>query len=319
MRRLALLAGFAPMCVLWGLAASAAPRVELRDQPADGRLEVVIDGKPAAVYRYGGVDLPHFFPVRSPSGKELTIDRTEPYPHHRSLWFADTVVLAGRRQASFYNAWYSKIDKKDPQSAFRDHIRHVAFRMEKPKGSEAAYTERLVWEMDRTVPVLDEERRVRVVALDRGQYLLDLTFTLTAAHGDVKFTSDQAHYAWPYVRMHPQFSVDKGGTMVNSEGGVNQKGTHNRRARWVDYSNSVDGVTEGLAILGHDASGPAPLWLTRDYGTFGPRREGARHGKPFELKKGESLRQRVGVLIHAGDAKGADVAGVYQRYLAGKL
>lgn len=327
MRRSLLVAGLVTLLALVGLAPSAdtppadggSARVELRDREADGRLEIVVGGKTAAIYRYGGVDLPHFFPVSSPSGKELTIDRTEPYPHHRSLWFADTVVLTGHRQASFYNAWYTKIDKKDPRSPFRDHIRHVEFTAQKAKGNEAEYSERLLWEMDRKVPVLDEERQVRVVGLERGQYFLDLRFTVTASYGDVKFTSDQAHYAWPYVRMHPRFSVDKGGTMVNSEGGVNQKETNNRRARWVDYSNTIDGVTEGLAILTHDAAGPAPLWLTRDYGTFGPRREGARHGKPFELKKGESLRQRVGVLIHGGDAKAAGIDRWYQRYLDGKL
>lgn len=323
MRRL-LLVGFVPLVALAGLTSSADPaagpaRVELRERQAEGRLEVVVGGKTAAVYRHGGVDLPHFFPVLSPSGKELTIDRAEPFPHHRSLWFADTVALRGRRQASFYNAWYMRIDKNDPQSPFRDRVRHLAFADRKAKGNEATYRERLVWEMDQKVPVLDEDRQVRVVALDRGQYFLDLRFTLTAAHGDVQFTSDQAHYAWPYVRMHPQFSVDRGGTLVNSEGEVNQKGTNNRRASWVDYSNRVGGATEGLAIFTDASTGPAPLWLTRNYGTFGPRREGARHGKPFDLKKGESIRQRVGILIHTGDAKAADVEGRYRQYRAGKL
>jgi hypothetical protein len=311
--------------VLFAIAGSVLPadkdaaHVQLKQDDAQGRLLILIDGVERAVYRYGAVDLPHFFPLNSPSGKSLTIDKTDPYPHHRALWFADTVVLEGRRQTSFYNALYSQVDRKDPQSPFRDRIRHVEFSSQKAAGKQAEYCERLLWEMDLNVPVLDETRQVRIVAFDQGEFLLDLAFTLNAAYGDVKFTSDGAHYAWPYVRMHPQFSVAKGGTLTNSEGGVNQKGTHNQRARWVDYSNTIDGVTEGLAFFTHDQDEPAPLWLTRDYGTFGVRRADAQNGKPFTVKKGERLQQRVGILIHRGDVKAGQVAERYRQYLDGKL
>jgi hypothetical protein len=284
-----------------------------------GRLKIDIGGKDAVEYRYKDVDLPHFFPVKSPSGKLLTIEKTEPYPHHRSLWFADTVHLAGHRQASFYNALYTQVDKNDPTSPFRDHVRHVEFQSPGSSGRQAEYGEKLVWEMDLNVPVLDEVRHVRLVDLDNREYLLDLDFTLTATHGDVAFKSDVAHYAWPYVRMNPQFSVDKGGTLTNSEGQVNQKATNNQRARWVDYCNTVDGVTEGLAFLTHDQSEPAATWLTRDYGTFGVRRPDPQNGRPFALKKGESLHQRVGILVHKGDVRTGRVAERYRLFVDGKL
>ena len=293
--------------------------VTLVDDPAAGCLKINATGRTLVAYRYGGVDLPHFFPILSPSGKSLTIDRTEPYPHHRSLWFADTVALAGHRQASFYNALYTQLDPKDPKSPFRDHIRHVRFLSPRSSGNQAEYEEALVWEMDRDVPVIDESRRVRLVLLGRGQYLLDLSFTLTASHGDVAFASDATHYAWPFVRMNPQFSVDKGGTITSSAGGVNQKGTDKQRARWVDYSSTVDGVTEGLAFLTHDRDEPPPTWLTRDYGTFGVRRADSRNGKPFTLAQGQSLHQRVGILVHRGDVKAGWVAERYWQYVGNAL
>lgn len=301
-----------------GLAA-AESKIELKSDDAQGQLQILLDGKPAAVYRYVGVDLPHFFPLNSPSGKLLTIDKTDPYPHHRSLWFADTVVLEGHRQASFYNGLYSQVDRKDPKSPYRDHVRHVEFSDIKSSGSHAEYGEKLLWEMDLNVPVLDEVRHVKIAALGDGQYFLDFSFTLTASYGDVKFASDVAHYAWPYVRMHPQFSVDKGGTMTSSTGAVNQKATHNQRAWWIDYSSTIEGATEGLAFFTHSQEEPAPTWLTRDYGTFGPRRPDAQNGKPFTVKKGDCLKQRVGILVHRGDVKEARVAERYQQYLDGKL
>jgi len=306
------------------LAAAAVPsepaRIELKRDDAQGQLHVLLDGREALVYRYGSdVDLPHYFPVRSPSGKPMTVQQTEPYPHHRSLWFADTVQLEGRRKASFYMALYSRADAKDPKSPFRDRVRHVEFLPDRVENGQAEIGTKLVWEMDGNVPVLDELRRVRIVALGQGEYFLDMTFTLTAAYGDVHFVSDATHYAWPYVRMCPEFSVAQGGKIVNSEGGVDQAGTNGKPARWVDYSNAVGGETEGLAVFSHAEDGQPRLWLTRDYGTFGPRRDEARNGKPFTVKQGESIAQRVGILVHRGDATSGRVAQRYQQYLDGKL
>ena len=88
--------------------APAADSIEFELSTAPGRLRILIGGQEALVYHYGtNWDLPHFYPVRSPSGKSMTVEKPDPYPHHRSFWFADTVQLEGHRQASFYNALYS--------------------------------------------------------------------------------------------------------------------------------------------------------------------------------------------------------------------
>ena len=307
---------------LWSSGALAAEpaRIELKTDDAQGLFQVLIDGREAFVYQYGPqVDLPHYYPVRSPSGKLLTIEQTDPYPHHRSVWFADTVELAGKRKASFYNALYSRVDPKDPKSPFRDRVRHVEFLPPAVQDNEAKLGMKLVWEMDLNVPVLDEQRQMRIKALEGGEYFVDLTFTLTASYGDVRFVSDTAHYAWPYVRIHPQFSGDQGGKLINSEGGAGQKETHNQPAHWIDYSNAVEGQTEGLAIFSHSDNPYPHRWLTREYGTFGPRRADDRNGKPFVVGKSESLQQRVGILVHKGDVQSGRVAQRYQQYLEGKL
>ena len=263
------------------VALPAAPRLNLTEDDGAGKTDLLIDGNTAAVYRYGDdVDLPHLI-LFSPSGKQLLVERTEPYPHHRCFWFADTVQLEGKRKVSFYNAWYSRLDKNDPKSAFKDHIRHVSYDAT-PVGDEQLNVDmQLVWEMDQDVPVLDETRNMRVIALGNGEYFLDVTFTLTAAHGDVAFVSDAVHYAWPYLRMTKEFSVQGGGTITNSEGGVNQKATNMKPATWVDYSNTIDGVTEGVAFFSHPDNEHPHKWLTLDYGCFGPRRVDAKSGKKF--------------------------------------
>jgi hypothetical protein len=212
-----------------------------------------------------------------------------------------------------------RVDPQDPNSPYRDHIRHAAFLPSRFDEDRAQLGMQLVWEMDGDLPVLDEKREMRIVALGGGEYFLDLTFTLTAAHGDVEFLSDWSHYAWPYVRMHPQFSEQNGGRMVNSEGGVGEPEVMGKTAVWVDYTNTLDGVTEGLAIFSHTDNPQPHKWFNRGYGTFGPRREDDRSGKPFTLKKGESLRCRAGILVHRGDTQAGRVAERYREYIEGKL
>jgi hypothetical protein len=301
--------------------ANVEPRIVLKNDEAAGRLSICVDGAEALVYRYGkDVGFPHFYPIWSPSGKAMTVQEAPPYPHHQSFWFADTVALEGQRKASFYNAIYSRIDKKDPHSPFKDQIVHVEFLPEKQRAPDQVETGmKLVWQIDQKVPVLDQEQRVRVVALGGGQYFLDLRYRVIASYGEVKFVGDAIHYAWPYVRMHPQFSVEQGGRLTNSEGGINQKETNGREAHWIDDSNTIDGVGEGLAIFSHSENEYPHKWLTRDYGTFGPRRPEAQSGKAFTLAKGQSLVRRVGVLVHTGDVKSGQVAARYQQYLEGKL
>jgi hypothetical protein len=301
---------------------TAGRRVGLERDDQAGRLRVLIDGQEALVYQYGDdQDLAHYWPVRSPSGRSMTIEHPEPYPHHRSFWFADTVRLDGRREVSFYNALYSAASRKDPKPPFRDHVRHVAFGPGAipTRPGQALVQCTLVWEMDYDQPVLDERRTMRIVPLGRGEYFLDVTFTVTASYGDVTFTSDAVHYAWPYVRMDPTFSVQQGGTITNSAGGVNQEGTNGKEAKWVDYTNTVEGETEGLAIFSHTDNDQPHQWLTRDYGCFGPRRVDARSGHPFALKKGQSLSRRVGILVHRGDVKTGKVAERYAQYVEGRL
>jgi hypothetical protein len=294
-----------------------AGEIRLDREDTKGQLTVFINGKPAFIYQYAPtVDLAHYWPLNSPSGKNMLVQQTEPYPHHRSFWFADTVKLNGGREISIYNALYTgeKVGAQTYKPPFRDHIRHQEFVRCQAEGSRAEIDSKLVWEMDYDKPVLDEKRQLIVTALGEGEYLLDIMFTLTASYGDVEFVSDAVHYAWPYLRMHPRFSGENGGVITTDNGAKGQEATNMKPALWIDYSNTVEGKTEGLAVFQYP-DGKSHNWLTREYGCFGPRRPDDQSGKPFTLKKGQSLSQRVGVLVHRGDVKSGRVSQRYLEYI----
>ncbi len=301
------------------VAVAPSPSVELQPDEAAKKLVVLVDGRAAWSYQYGDeFALPHYWPIHSPSGKQLTVQRPDPYPHHRSLWIADKVQGVDGPAVDFYHCWKNLRNSEDPAAGFRHFIRHQRFGKLEADGKTARVEEELQWIVDEQTPVLDEHRQLRVVALGEGEYFLDLSWKLTAAHGDVKFLSDGVHYAWPYVRMHPQFSGQQGGVITNDQRQHGQAGTNNAPASWIDYSNTVEGRTEGLAVFIYP-DGESHRWLTREYGTFGPRRSDKLSGNRFTLEAGESLRGRVGILIHRGDARSGRIAERYRQYIEDQL
>ncbi|MGB2906134.1 MAG: DUF6807 family protein [Candidatus Aminicenantaceae bacterium] len=299
---------------------SGVPEIQLQNDEAGGILRVLISGQEAFVYQYAArLDLAHYWPLNSPSGRNMLVQQTEPYPHHRSMWFADTVRFKGERDVSTYNALYSGEQSRENtyDPPFSDHVRHRSFRRLDTAVGRAVVDSELVWEMDKDRPILNETRHVIVHALGKGEYLLDLMFTLTSAYGDVEFVSDDVHYAWPYLRLQTRFSGENGGVITDDIGTAGQEATNMQVALWIDYSNTLEGITEGVAVFQWPDE-QDHRWLTREYGCFGPRRPDAQSGHPFVLEEGESLTQRVGVLVHRGDVKTGRVAERYQSYVSGK-
>jgi hypothetical protein len=294
--------------------------IELHQDDEAGRLHVIIDGREGFIYQYTcWLDIPHIWPLYSPSGKNMLVQQAEPYPHHRSFYVADTVRLEGKREVSTYYGLNSgqSIGTESYGPPYRNHIRHEKFTRLETEDGRAVIGAKLVWEMDGDTGVLEEQRQLAIHSLGKGEYLIDMTFELIAAYGNVEFVSDDVHYAWPFVRMHPRFSGENGGRLVADDGATGEANTNMKTARWIDYTNTVEGVTEGLAVF-QFPDGKEHRWLTREYGIFGPRRSDEESGRPFMLEKGESIIQRVGILVHSGDVKAGRIAERYKQYIESK-
>lgn len=260
--------------------------------------------------------IPHWYPLRSPSGKDLVIEHPDPYPHHRAMWIADKVQLGDGPIVDYYHCFKNQVDPDDAGKGYTAAIRQLDLPVCELRDGKAVIHSRLQWSTEST-PVLDDERTMVVTPLPDDEALLDLTVTLRASYGPVTFHSDAVHYAWPYLRVHPQFSVEHGGRLIDDVGRSGQAATNDRYANWMDYSNTVDGVTEGVAVF-LPQDGQWHKWLTRDYGCFGPRRPDAESGTRFSLAKGESLAGRVRIFVHRGDVHDGRVAERYRDYVEGR-
>lgn len=287
---------------------TGAPVVTLFEDPDAGILRVEIDRAEAFSYRYDRqYALPHVWPLRSPGGQSMLVQHPDPYPHHRSLWIADRVQVGDGPDVDFYHCWKNYRDGEHPERGFKSFIRHTGFERAEASGTEAELVATLEWVIEEETIALRERRSFHVTALGDGEYILDLAWSLLAADGDVKFNSDWVHYAWPYVRMDRVWSGEHGGVIEDDQGRRGQADTNEKYAEWIDYSNTVDGEQAGLAVVLPAGDEPRK-WLTREYGTFGPRRVDARSGTGFTLKQGDTLEGRVAILVHRGDAGTGRVA-----------
>ena len=300
---------------------------------AGNRIDVLVDHKPFTSYYFGlEAPKPYLHPLRSARGTIVTRGfpmasnvpgESHDHPHHRGMFFAHgdingidfwgeaqfaekaPVVIGGRKYSSENlpkgRTVFRKLEemRSSPDSAIIRATFDLAGADGNPFGGETqSYT-------------------IRGDASDR---IIDCEFAIIANRGRPLKMGDtkEGTFAIRVVKAleEPQ------GHMLNSEGGVGEKGIWGKRADWVDYSGTVMGEKVGIAIFDHPTSVKHPTyWHARAYGLFAvnpfgehdfyndPKRDGS-----VTIPAGGSLTFRYRVLIHDGDAHEAKVAQAYQRY-----
>ena len=286
-----------PLCALlvvaaWlpGFAAAGEPKPVPRMQAIPLPLSQISfqrDGEEIARY-YFGADLkrPFLYPIIGPAGRSLTRmghpHDPETHSHHNSMWIAHEMVDG-------VNYWD---DKPGPRIAHRRILQFVE------TDSEASIETENAWLNAEGKTVIRELRRTAIQPLENKEWLLflDLEF-----HADEKpVTFGQSAFGIVAVRMAKTIDVnDGGGTIRNSEGGVDEKGCFRLPARWVDYSGPiVAGKQEGITLMDHPSNThfPAPCHVRDD----GWMDSAFTFPGAVEVKPGEPLRLRYCLYVHAG-------------------
>lgn len=257
----------------------------------DGALDLTLNGQLIAsfVYRHDKVKRPFFAQVKTDDGIQVTRnyppvegkDTTDHADMHPGLWLA----FARLNDVSF---WHNNAGV----------VVHDGF-ISEPAGGEFAEFKTL----DRYVApggvtLCRQVTQYRLVT-DADGWLLSL---------DAEFTSDKPF--WFGVREEMGLGVriatplrvrDGNGSILNSAGDRNEKGTWGKVARWWDYSGTIDDHRVGVMLL-TDPRGPNVWSHSRDYGVLVanpfPVDRPPNRSKRHTVQPGESFRLRFAVLIH---------------------
>ncbi len=263
------------------------------------KVVVTVGGRLFTSYKFDAEQkYPYFWPVNGPlSGKSITTETSEPYPHHHSLFFGCDRVNGG-------NYWQD-VNK-------RGQIISQGPKIVEASGKQVVFTDTCLWRQPGAEPIIRDLRRIVITAPDENTRFIDFEVTIEPL---VDIQILKTNHALFSARVVPELSVKSGGTLINAEGKSTEKGTFGVTSPWCDYSGTRDSVTEGIAILDNPVNRWFPCtWFTRDYGFFSPTPMYWLEGDKLDLPQGQKLTLRYRVVVHTGDSKDAKIASLFEQY-----
>ncbi len=241
---------------------------------------------------------PFFFPVNGPSNASVTSMRNANYPHHSSLFFGCDKVNGG-------NYWQEGLERGQIVSIRADVIE---------SGNDKVIIENeCIWRRPNANAPIKDIRKITITAPSKEMYQIDFDVTLEML---MDVIIEKTNHSLVIGRMDADLAVINGGTMINSNGEKGEKDTFGKKAAWIDFYGKRGDKQEGIAIMQHPSNEwyPAP-WFTRDYGFFSPTpMYWPQNDKETSLKKGQTIKLKYRVLVHAGDTSTAKIAEQFEKY-----
>ena len=196
----------------------------------------------------------------------------------------------------------------------KGQIRSVGLKLGATSPTSAVIHDKCQWTRPGAPSPFEDERTFSISVPSERIRQLDVDITLNATD-DV--TIAQAKHSFFALRCAPDIAPIEGGVLMNSEGGVGASQTYGKPAAWCGFHGKRAGrpdVVEGIAIMDHPENPWVPTpWLTRDYGHLSPSPFNFRK-QPWHLGKGESIRLRYRVVLHAGTPREAGLDSIYKSW-----
>lgn len=261
---------------------------------ADKNLWIRKDNQLIAAYRTGSNQkYPYIYPLAGPISRvSVTAESAQPWPHHRSVFMGIDRVNGG-------NYWQ--------EGSNRGQVFSQELKLVKATEDVVEFTDRCLWKQPSKDPDIEDERKYTLTWQSPDYYTLDLEFTMTMLQ-DVHI--QKTNHGFFGVRVDQDLAPTGGGNLVSSEGGVGEKDTFSKPAKWMAFYGKRrfnPAITEGVAVL---CPPKEPFencpWFTRDYGNISPmpflfKNEG------FSWSKGEQLKGHYRIVVFAGTPEDANL------------
>jgi hypothetical protein len=283
------------------------------------RILVDIDGKPFTAFFIGAeTTKPYLHPLRAVSGTvvtrgypmEMVEGENRDHIHHRGLWFSHGDVNG-------VDFWANDPSQQGPKKGKVVVNKLTEVKSGKKNGTLSAIFD---W-TDATGKALLSETRTMTFYSEPSTRTIDIDILLRA---NEKVTFGDTKEGTFAIRLAAPLEEKQTGKMVSSEGLETEKQVWGKRSPWVDYAGEIKGEKVGITIMDHPSNPRYPTyWHSRSYGLFASNPFGVKDftkqgdGK-MELEPGQTARFRFRVVIHPGDSKSSDIAGMYKKYAAKK-
>lgn len=291
---------FIALAIICSIGSVCAQKQNVSAVKVGNHIDITIGNQFFTSYQFDDSEkYPLFFPVNGPvSGASVTSMRNGQYPHHSSLFFGCDRVNGG-------NYWQEGLD--------RGRIVSIGARIIEAKGERVVIEDECIWKRpDAQSPIIDR-RKITISSPSKDLYQLDFDIEMEAL---MDVTILKTNHSLFSARIDADLTVKQGGTMVNAEGGKGEKGTFGVPSPWIDcYGERKSGV-EGIVIMQHPSNKwyPSP-WFTRDYGFMSPTpMYWPENDKETKMKKGEIIKLRYRVYVHAGNTEEAKIAELFEQY-----
>ena len=292
-------------------------------QQEDGRIRVTDNNELFCEVDYTTYAKPIVYPIYGPG--QIPMTRNHPmkpgtakeasdHPHHKSMWFAHGDVNG----VSFWNE-QGKVVNQSAEILTAD-----ALSQEKTDQPTIRLKNLLIDPEGETVC---QETATLGFGADDNVRWIDWTISLRSDDHPVTFGDTKEGTA--ALRVHPHLRPDQKATQgtdiapakaINSAG-QQGKAIWGQRAKWVDYTGTIDGHRVGIAFFDNPRNFRHPTyWHARTYGLFSANPfglsyfEGEGANGSHTVPAGESFTQRYRIVFHMGDAERANVDGLYQTY-----
>ncbi len=299
---------------------------QVKITPGAEKIAVEIHGKPYTDFYVAGPEVtkPYLHPLRAASGTYVT--RMWPmekvaeeanirldHQHQRGVWFAHDSV-------NKLDFWNNEASYTTPN---RGKIVLVKLGQVKNGKDQGSISATFNW-TDLKGDLQLTESRTMTFYDDPTLRIIDFDITLSPVKTVVFGDSKDGAFG---IRMRPILQEDRGtGHITNADGLAGEKQLWGKPSNWCDYSGTVGEEKVGVAILDNPANPRHPVrWHARAYGLFAANPFGVAaftgnraDRSDMTVEPGGTLRFRYRVIVHPGDVRSANIAGLWEKYAAGK-
>ncbi len=322
---------------------NAQPKVKLVPEPAEKKVDVLIDGKLFTSYIYpDNIKKPVLWPVVTAGGNEITrqfplknkAGERADHPHHVGIWlnygdvngldfWNNSDAIPADKADQYGTIYHESVKSIKNGKNDAELVTTAAWKDNKGKELLKETTENIFSVqgnariIDRKTVLKAENEKVDITDNKEGMFAIRVTRELELpSTGKIKLTDSHGVVTEVDASDNKVANAD----YLSSEG-ITGEDVWAKRAKWMKLSGEINGEKVAIVIFDHPKNPGYPTyWHARGYGLFAANTLGQKvfsNGKEelnLSIAKGDSATFRYRLAVFSGNPSGAEINKMAQQY-----